>query len=113
MSPISVSLTGPFASTTLLADGPLGVSLDCGIDAPPGPNTAITIRNSGSQPATLNWFYSDGTAVHAAGAALGAGGAQVFDFGGKRLEGQFIFYESDQVWTLNLHAIDQLVSALR
>ena len=38
--------------------------------------------------------------------SLASGGEKVFDFAGKRLEGQFIFAVGTTVITVNLHAFD-------
>jgi hypothetical protein len=67
----------------------------------------IGFHNSGSDTATLNFLFSDGTTVTADGQALQAlyGEFQVF-FNNKRIEGQFIFANGAGNTTVNLHAFD-------
>jgi hypothetical protein len=71
--------------------------------------TQVGFYNNTAQAATLNWFYSDGTTVHASGSSLGdsnSNGHQSFDFGGARLEGQFILASDVGITTIKLHAFD-------
>jgi hypothetical protein len=73
------------------------------------PNSAVLIafHNSGSDTATINFLFSDGTTVSASGQVLQAlyGEFQV-NFNSKRIEGQFIFANSVGNTTVNLHAFD-------
>jgi hypothetical protein len=71
--------------------------------------TQVGFYNNTAQAATLNWFYSDGTTVHSSGNSLGdsnSNGHQSFDFGGARLEGQFILASDVGITTIKLHAFD-------
>jgi hypothetical protein len=67
----------------------------------------VAFHNSGSDGATINYLYSDGTTVTASGNSLQAvyGELQVF-FNNKRIEGQFIFANLGGNTTVNLHAFD-------
>jgi hypothetical protein len=58
--------------------------------------------------ATLNFFYSDGTTVHASGLVVKAHAQFDADFKDKRIEGQFIFANSEGVTSVILHAFDGL-----
>jgi hypothetical protein len=72
-----------------------------------GGATKIRFSDTGPAAATLNWFYSDGTTTYASGNSLAAStGTQDFDFAGKRIEGQFIFWTPNDLLTVNLHAFD-------
>ena len=71
-----------------------------------GGQVKIVFQNIGSDFATLNWLYSDGTAVNASGVVVRPGGEFDFRFLGKRIEGQFIFANSAGDTTVSLHAFD-------
>jgi hypothetical protein len=72
-----------------------------------GGGTKLRIANEDPAEATINWMYSDGTAVSASGTSIAGGGdSKDFDFAGKRIEGQFILARGTAVSTLNLHAVD-------
>ena len=66
----------------------------------------MAFQNIGSGSVTLNWFYSNGTAVSANGVNLNSGIEQDFTFAGARIEGQFIWSVGNAVMTVNLHAFD-------
>jgi len=85
------------------SSGPgLALGTTCHID----PLTLLLITNTGSSPATLNWFYSDGTDVFAGGTSLAAGVDWAFELDSRRIEGQFVFSDETGVSTIHLHAID-------
>ena len=70
--------------------------------------TKVLFSNEGNNTGdTLNWFYSDGTNVSAAGTPVGTTSDPEFNFDGKRIEGQFIYseYQASDI-TVSLHAYD-------
>ena len=80
----------------------LALSTTCHI----GPLTLLLITNTGASPATLNWFYSDGSEVFAGGTSVAAGADFPFELSSRRIEGQFVFSDETGVSTINLHALD-------
>ena len=80
----------------------LAVGTTCHI----GALTLLLISNTGSNPATLNWFYSDGSEVFAGGTSLAAGADFAFELDDRRIEGQFVFSDETGVSSINLHALD-------
>ena len=80
----------------------LALSTTCHI----GPLTLLLITNTGSTPATLNWFYSDGSEVFAGGTTVAAGADFPFELDSRRIEGQFVLSDETGVSTINLHALD-------
>src|SRR5262249_756586 len=72
----------------------------------PGPVSLIVFGNDSPSPASLNWFYSDGSTVSASGVTVAGGGQKSFSFEGARIEGQFIYQVGGVVITVNLHAFD-------
>ena len=68
--------------------------------------TLVLITNTGSSPATLNWFYSDGSDVFAGGTSVATGADFPFELDGRRIEGQFVFSDETGVSTIHLHALD-------
>jgi hypothetical protein len=110
----TVSCTSPVKSISMsLASGSgdsippihglaIGASCNAG-------STLVAFVNSSPDPATLNWVYSDGTAVSATGTSLGTtspANEADFVYDDKRIEGQFIFANPTGVTTVNLHAVD-------
>jgi hypothetical protein len=73
-----------------------------------GGSVLVEFQNLGSGDATLNFFFSDGTTVHASGLVLRPNPQPGFDvpFNNKRIEGQFIIANSTGNVTVNLHAFD-------
>jgi hypothetical protein len=69
-------------------------------------STSLTLIGSDTTGSTLNWFYSDGSAVFANGVALEAGDFGQFGFDSKRIEGQFIYADPNGKITVNVHAVD-------
>ena len=103
--PVKAITATPTAGNNVFQN--LGHGLQVATVCHDGGQVKIAFQNIGSASATLNWFYSDGTAVNAAGAVLAAStGEQDFSFLGKRLEGQFIFANGDGNTTVSLHAFD-------
>ena len=85
--------------------GNLSIGLSCG-----GTNDSflrILLINQSGFPATLNWLYHDGSALHVSGTSLGTAqndDAALADSNNGRIEGQFILASSNAVTTLNVHA---------
>ncbi len=85
----------------------LGSGLQLAAVCHDGGQVEIVFQDVGSSPATLNWFYSNGTAVSASGTSLAAElGSEAFSFSSARIEGQFIYAVGPNVITVNLHAFD-------
>jgi hypothetical protein len=97
--PISADLSAP--GQAFIELGPSNLFLD-----PFCTDTQASVRfnNIGPGGATLNWLFSSesATSVHASGTSLGASGLISFVFV-NRLEGQWIFADSEGVTTVNLH----------
>ena len=85
---------------------PSGPGLALGTTCHIGALTLVLITNTGSNPATLTWFYSDGGEVFAGGTSLAAGADWAFELDSRRIEGQFGFSDETGVSTINLHALD-------
>jgi len=67
--------------------------------------TRLVIAGVNDSATTLNWFYSDGSATYASGGFIN-GTSLPFDFGGKRIEGQFIARADSYIQTINVHMYD-------
>jgi hypothetical protein len=96
-----------------------GHGLQIGTICHDGGNVLIAFQNIGSDNATLNFLFSDGTTVTGQGtppavtAKVTAGGlvlapGREFDamFNNRRIEGQFIFANAAGNTTVSLHAFD-------
>jgi hypothetical protein len=66
----------------------------------------IAFQNIGSERATLNFLFSDGTTVTASGLILAPGREFQALYNNKRIEGQFIFANTAGNTTVSLHAFD-------
>jgi hypothetical protein len=66
----------------------------------------IAFQNIGSENATLNFLFSDGSTLSADGRILAPGREFDAAFNNKRIEGQFIFGNSAGNTTVSLHAFD-------
>jgi len=66
----------------------------------------IAFQNVGSEAATLNFLFSDGSTLSASGVILAPGREFDAAFNNKRIEGQFIFANSAGNTTVSLHAFD-------
>jgi hypothetical protein len=99
----------PIVIDQVEGDPVTGVSAGTGLEVRnvchDGGMTKVIFRST-VPSATLNWFYSDGSAVHASGASLGSGAEREFQYlgTGARIEGQFIWSDGSTVITVNLHA---------
>jgi hypothetical protein len=71
-----------------------------------GGNVLIAFQNIGGDAATLNFLFSDGTAVTASGLILAPAREFQAIFNNKRIEGQFIFANNAGNTTVSLHAFD-------
>jgi hypothetical protein len=105
----AITLT-PKANNVVLTDVGHGLTFVtvCRDGGQPNSTVAIGFHNSGTDTATLNFLFSDGSpTVTASGVALQPllGEFQaIFNF--KRIEGQFIFANSIGNTTVNVHAFD-------
>jgi hypothetical protein len=70
----------------------------------------IAFQNVGSEAATLNFLFSDGSTLSASGLILAPGREFDAAFNNKRIEGQFIFANSAGNTTVSLHAFDGTTS---
>jgi hypothetical protein len=95
----------PAAGTNVFTS--VGHGLQVGTICHDGGNVLIAFQNIGSDAATLNFLFSDGTTVTANGLVL-APELGEFDaiFNNKRIEGQFIFANDAGNTTVSLHAFD-------
>jgi hypothetical protein len=96
---------------TIVSVGQLAFKTDCHTGSGAS-TTRAWFENDGSSAANLNYLYaySNGTpALHVSGVAIpgASSSAATADFGGGRIEGQFIFaVPGSQEVTINLHALD-------
>ena len=67
---------------------------------------SIAFQNIGSERATLNFLFSDGTTVTASGLILAPGREFQALYNNKRIEGQFIFANTAGNTTVSLNAFD-------
>jgi len=85
----------------------LTVVIICRDGGQPNSLVAMAFHNSGSDRATLNFLFSDGTTVTANGLVLQPlFGEFQANFNNKRIEGQFIFANGAGNTTVSLHAFD-------
>jgi hypothetical protein len=95
------------SSGAIIIQGSPGDLLNIVVTCHNSGKVSVGIKNITPVDGTLNWFYSDGTAVNASGTVIPASGTiQEFDFAGKRIEGQFIGAANGKVNTLKIHALD-------
>jgi hypothetical protein len=94
---------GGSQTTSLL--GGLQIQGDCH-----DPDTHLIFVNASTSGAELNWSFSTGGAastVNANGVGLGGnGGFSIVDFGGARIEGQFVYASVEGITSVVVHALD-------
>lgn len=66
----------------------------------------VLLFNETGAPATLNWVWSDGAAMHVSGTSLADNVEAIIDTTTGRIEGQFILAGASDVTTLNMHAFN-------
>lgn len=104
VQPVQAISAVPAAGANVFTD--LGHGVRVATICHDGGAVIVAIQNVGSDGATLNWLYSDGTTVRATGVALASNTHSEFPFLGTRIEGQFIFANGAGNTTISLHAFD-------
>jgi hypothetical protein len=100
-----VGFAPPTGSFSARGIGNLSLAFYCH-DSNYNPQTFVEFRNTTGSDATVNWLYSNGSAVSADGVPISPYKAKTFSYVGKRIEGQFIYSAAGQETTVNLHAVD-------
>jgi hypothetical protein len=106
---VTAITTTPLSNNVVFTDVGHGLTVVtiCRDGGQPNSLVAMAFHNSGSDRATLNFLFSDGTTVTANGLVLQPlFGEFQANFNNKRIEGQFIFANGAGNTTVSLHAFD-------